>query len=453
MGLFDRAKSSIADKFGDEIVRRGRFGAQEEEEPVEEATEPEEPSEHRRQHSRPKFLKESKGRRKSEGSPTGEPEEFRDGAFEPQNDYSFEESEPQEAAPRFQDLATDEGQSVGDILKSMGIKETFTIDDGILFVDEELASQDFAMQAPYGYDMGEVDFFLGRVQRSIAEYVKLLRVRNENVVALARRISDMAVDLNNFRFNSEIANGINIMASGGDEDALAVDLREAQTRAARLQAELDRMNASGRQPAEDSGEIERLRNELAGSEIARKLAEEDASILRSHLSFIEEEYDIKIFSDDGEIGDEPAVSGYDSYNEQQAAHFETVQGGSKPEEELYAEEASYQRVGRDHWLPDEDEGLPDYSADESLPDGDFAFEEVLEDLPLGSYEAEPGGFDQGNGGFEDSAFTPNPYQSLDEFVQDNLDGFPDDNRGDSDFGGNVGEDPDEDGFSYSFEQR
>lgn len=451
MGIFDKARSTIASRFGDETVRKGNFGARDEDEQESPAR-----GQKLKRAPRQKPPREAKPERSE--SVREEPEELQDDAFE--DEYSFETRDDTSVidSQALSDLSTDQGQSVEEILSSMRIEETFTIDEGILFIDEELANQQFSTQAPYGYDMGEVDYFLTKTQRSIAEYVKLLRRRNDDVVKLASRISDMSVDINNMRFSSEVANGINIMASGGDEDSLAVDLQEARSRAQRLQERLDMLEATPRERDED--ELEILRNELAAEKRSREGFEAEAADLRAHLVLIEEEYDIQVFSDRGELQQPNTTGGYDSYAEQRGGQFQEVSGiDSRPQDELYAEESNYQRVGRDHWLPEgsEDEGLPDMSyEEEGLPDGSFEFEEqALDELPIGSFENSSGGFDQTDDSFQDSAFTANPYQNLDEFIEDNSGAFPDDPASsERDFDTvDSEEDPDEDGFNYSFERR
>lgn len=477
MGLFDRAKNSFTERFGDEVIRKGNFGAREEE------TEAPDQSQSERA---PRLKRQPKVKPPREPKPARdlpeEPEEFQDGAFDFEDEadairvnesYDFPEPEPARShtttssvidRDELSKLAKSEGQSVADILKSFRIKETFTIDDGILFLDEELANQNFATQAPYGYDMGEVDFFLAKTQRSVAEYVRLLRIRNDDVVNLATRLSDLMVEINNMRFNAEVANGINIMASGGDDDAIAVELQEARAKCARLQDELNRLQNGAHTPVRvNQNELESLRNELSAERIARERSEKEAQDLRAHLLLIEEEHDIQVFSDHGELHSPISAgydSGYESYEEQRSEQFQSVNVQNRAQDELYAEERSYQSVGRDHWLPslEEEEGLPVLAdEEEGLPDGNFAFEEEgLEDIALDSFEGSDGTFDQSDGRFENSGFTANPYQNLDEFIEENLEGFPEDNSSTVDSGGKGllfdEEDPDNDGFEYSFER-
>lgn len=451
MGLFDKAKNSLSERFGDETIRKGNFGAREEE------LENQEPAKtSRRKKKLPRDGQLNSTEIQEVESDLAENFEF----DENQDTYDFPEEAPSALdGATLSKLSNDQGQSVGDILKSMKISETFTIGEDILFVDEELRNQSFNSQAPVGYDMGEVDFFVTRVQKTVAEYVRLLRLRNSDVETLAGKISDLSVDLNNFRFNAEVANGINIMATGGDEDSLAVELQETRSRLKRAEEELATYRNGGYNTEPDQNELAILHDEIAVERRGRQKAEAEAQDLRAHLVLIEEEYDIEIFSDRGEI-DTPAGGGYESYAQQSAGQFQQSTETMRVEQELDAEEQNYQQVGRDHWLPnaDDDESLPEledealpgfddepgyyaddqpyeqnYSQagyqdktayDESLPDDgeDYSFEEI----PLDSFDGNaPGGFDQEAESYEDSAFAPNPYQNLDEFIEDNLDGFPD----------------------------
>lgn len=481
MGFLGKTKNSIFERFGDEVVRKGTFGGSEEEEALEEAKEPKPVKPKPVKTKAPKPTRQPKPKRAPKPKlprepkvklikpkPVEEPEEFQDDAFESFEDQqseslSFTEKEPESSLINKQDLtklSKDEGQTVEEVLKSMKIEETFTINDGILFLDEDLANQDFATQAPYGYDMGEVDFFLSKTQRSVAEYVKLLRIRNDDVVKMARRISDMMVEINNIRFNSEVANGINIMASGGDDDGLAVDLREAKARSARLQEELDNLKASGVAKTVDEDELSQLKDDLSAERIENSRLEKEVKDMRAHLVMLEEEYDIQVISDQGEL-EAPSQSGYDSYEEERQDRFQSVEGwDTKAEDELYAEEDKYKKVGRDHWLPgleeEAEEGLPvitESSVEETLPeydDEETDNEQSLSEISLNSFNTtDNGGFEQTDSKFEDSAFTANPYQNLDEFIENNIDGFPEDNKSIED---PDEDDPDEDGFKYSFEK-
>lgn len=460
------------DKFGDEVVRKGTFGTNEEE-PVIKKKEPKSAKEPKPKAEKtvsfPKPKKQIKQKlpkepRKKIVQPTEDPEEFNDDAFadfEEQQDSPIVE-EPKQSSPISKSdlsmLARDEGQSVEEVLKSMLIEETFTINDGILFLDEELANQSFATQAPYGYDMGEVDFFLSKAQRSVAEYVKLLRIRNDDVVKLARRISDMMVEINNMRFTSEVANGINIMTNSGDDDALAVDLQEARAKNRRLQEEIERLQASGQEAEVDTDEIEKLGNELSVERRKNEKLEADLQSLRSHLVLLEEEYDIEVFSERGEL-QTPSQNGYESYSERREGEFKSVEGlSTKAQDDLTAEETAYKKVGRDHWLPGlEEDVLPNFEED-SLPTEDSLpieeglplyddKEDALDDFALDTFGDEElsSGQTASNESYEGSAFTANPYQNIDEFIESR--NFPEDNRYDSEE-----DDPDEDGFNYSFER-
>lgn len=469
MGFIDRAKDKFADKFGDEVVRKGSFGLagedEQHEEPVPKASKP--PREKKSRPTRIPRAAKAKPVREPRNEPAPQPkprptpqvqqpeeEEF----FSEQDTFEFPGETTEQVLDReaLSTLAKDQGQTVEEILKSMNIQETFTIDDSILFLDEELANQSFETQSPYGYDMGEVDYFLNKSQRSVAEYVRLLRIRNDDIVKLASRISDLMVEVNNLRFNSEMANGINIMAGSGDDDALAVELDEARLRIRKLLSEIAALQAGGNiEFQEDSNELSKVRNELAAERLARQKAEGELQDLRAHMVDIEEEYDIEVFTERGELQKASRTeTGYDAYSERRNEEFKRVDGwDDKPERELYAEEANFKSVGRDHWLPNSEEEavLPEFEEEEVALDEVEFEEEGLVDINLDSYdESKGGGFSQDDA-FGNSAFASDPYQNLDEFIEQNQEAFPDDNKSSAPTY-EEDDDPDEDGFTYSFER-
>lgn len=347
MGFFKKAKDRFTDKFTDEVVREGNFSDE---------------------------LKE-------------------DDSFSDLNENEVLEetldTSPESRSLSLADFNDNKGPTPKEILQSERVKETFTIDDDILFVDEELANQKFSEQAPIGYDIGEVDFFLSKVQKSIGVYVNLLRKRNEDVLKLATRISDLSVEINNLRFNAEMANGINIMTGGGEEDVLAVQLDEAKVEISNLKQELKKArelssNYSGVESGEDSVNVD-LRNELAAEKLQREKLQNEVKDLRATLMSIEEEYNINVIADDGSIEDSNSwAGGYDSYLQQRA-----LQDSSNSLD-------SAASSTKDFELPDLDE--------------DNSFENELPDLPKDNFED----FDN----YENSDFTKNPYQSLGEFIEE-----------------------------------
>jgi len=521
MGLLDKARNTLSNLGGDEVIRKGDFGSIDGEDEVapEKTTKEPKPSRAKkvRQPKAPRAKKKSpdESPRKLEStlgktrrlakkmesrSADGEdaleePEDSRvyhqsqkgsqdddsfnsaGGAFE----ESFHDVEKAEAtqgsswgsrrskenraqsdvAPVDQEqlssLSRDEGQSPQEILKSMNIQETFIIGEDILFLDEELRNKKFSTQAPYGYDMGEVDYFQVKTQRSVAEYVRLLRQRNEDIFRLASRLSDLMVKNNNLRFNAEVANGINIMAGSGDDDALAVELDESRLLVGKLKEEIKRLTEGGATAADNSSELEELRSELSLERRRAAAAEAEAQDLKAHLLLIEEEYDIEIFSDQGDL--KSSANG-NSYEQSYESFGRT--DADRAEQELYAEEANYQSMGRDHWLPTTEAGTELPLMDEELPNVEEDYSEddqpledfAIDDESLGDFSTENGAdesFVQTDEVFANSAFSPDPYQSLDEFMEENQDAFPEDGS----VGGSASdydEDPDEDGFRYSFER-
>ena len=485
MGFIDRAKEKFADKFGDEVVKKGSFGVADEESEIEETPiqkTPRAPREKRLKSPKPekaKPVRQPKPEAAPKSRPTPKPkpfprpklpaaavEENPKEFFTEEDVYEFPEAgEVVLDKKALSTLAKDQGQTAKEVLSSMNIQETFTIDDGILFLDEELANQSFETQYPYGYDMGEVDFFLIKSQRSVAEYVRLLRIRNDDTIKLASRISDLMVEVNNLRFNSEMANGINIMAGSGDDDAIAVELDEARLRIRKLTEDLSYAKSEGQAVVrENPDEIARLRNELSAEQRTRTRLEGELQDLRAHIVDIEEEYDIEVISDRGDLQNPVKVeTGYESYSERRGEEFKQVENlDNRAERELYEEEKNFKSVGRDHWLnKDEELVLPDF--DDEIPLEDSDIEESLEDVPLDdfeenelaeidliSYDDDKGVFNQDDS-FGNSAFSSDPYQNLDEFIEQNQNAFPEDNKStENTF--EDDDDPDEDGFQYSFER-
>lgn len=523
MGLLDKARNTLSNLGGDEVIRKGDFGSidgEDEVAPEKPAREPKAPRAKKvRQPKAPRakkspteesprklentlgktrrLAKRMEPRNLDEEAASREPEEssvYHQGQKDPQRDAgddfngadaafenSFQEVEESEAAKgsawrsrgskgkraqsettpvdqeQLSSLSRDEGQSPQEILESMNIQETFIIGEDILFLDEELRNKKFSTQAPYGYDMGEVDYFHVKTQRSVAEYVRLLRQRNEDILKLASRLSDLMVKNNNLRFNAEVANGINIMAGSGDDDALAVELDESRLLVGKLKEEIKRLTEGGATAVEDTSELEDLRSELSLERRRAAAAEAEAQDLKAHLLLIEEEYDIEIFSDQGDL--KSSANG-NSYEQSYESFGRT--DADRAEQELYAEEANYQSMGRDHWLPTggEETGLP--SMEEELPSSEGSYGEddqplddfTMDDESLGDFSTENGAdesFVQTDEAFANSAFSSDPYQSLDEFMEENQDAFPEDGS----TGGSASdydEDPDEDGFRYSFER-
>lgn len=104
-----------------------------------------------------------------------------------------------------------------DVLELLGIPSTFEIEEDV-FLPEDLMDIRFNMQKPMGYDMGEVQNFVSRVKVSVARFVELLELRNKHVMELATTVDKLQIDVNNIKFQAELANGINIIPTSDSEE-------------------------------------------------------------------------------------------------------------------------------------------------------------------------------------------------------------------------------------------
>lgn len=165
-------------------------------------------------------------------------------------------------------------ETPADILKTLGIPETYEISQDYFF-PEDLDNVEFHVQAPRGYDMGQVSAFVAQTQATVAKYVELLRKRNKDVAELATVIDRLKVSLNNLRFQTEMDAGISVMSS--DSDELEAELAEEQLKSRRLEEELERLRAGGGE-ADNSELVQRAES-----------AENEVSVLRREIASLQGE--------------------------------------------------------------------------------------------------------------------------------------------------------------------
>lgn len=120
---------------------------------------------------------------------------------------------------------------VQDVLEFLQIPFTFVLPENVATADS-LKLHKFDLQAPYGYDQGQVDHLFKIVIRSFDHLVNLLDQRNEHVVELASVVDKLQVENHNLKLESEIADGVSIMATSDHE--LESKLMESQHRAEQL---------------------------------------------------------------------------------------------------------------------------------------------------------------------------------------------------------------------------
>lgn len=114
------------------------------------------------------------------------------------------------------ELISDNG-AIQDVLDVLKIPATFTIREDIL-MPTDFEDVDFDIQVPQGYDVGQVQFFVERVEASVKEYLKLLELRNEHIAKLATAVDRLQVDANNLKYDNQIAAGIGIIPTSDSVD-------------------------------------------------------------------------------------------------------------------------------------------------------------------------------------------------------------------------------------------
>lgn len=127
-------------------------------------------------------------------------------------------------------------EKIADVLEVLKIPATFAIHSDVLMPDD-FSGIDFDLQMPQGYDIGQVEFFVERSEASIREYMRLLETRNEHIALLATTIDRLSVDLQNLKYDNQIATGIGIMPTS-DNDDLERENVELKLKIKRLEDEI-----------------------------------------------------------------------------------------------------------------------------------------------------------------------------------------------------------------------
>ena len=232
MGIFDRVK----DAFGEETVKKVHFAKDEEEvkreglrKPLFSFAKKQDEFSLTKKQDKEEEQEEKKQEPVVEAGDDNTAEESEDDSVFAVEDDDFFLQKNDVKPP---DPTTREEQVVGDILDVLGIETTFTISNNV-FLPEDITKTEFDIQAPYGYDQGQVLSFKSQVASSLEYYISLLKQRNSDVAKLATTIDRLQVDLNNAKFDAEIGNGISIMPTNDTAD-LENKLMEARAEIARL---------------------------------------------------------------------------------------------------------------------------------------------------------------------------------------------------------------------------
>lgn len=186
-----------------------------------------------------------------------------------------------------EELVRVDQNKIKDVLEILEIPATFEIGQE-MFLPEDITEIEFDYQTPHGYDMGQVGAFVEQARDSVASYVKLLKLRNEHIAKLATVVDRLQVDLNNQRFDSEIANGINIMPTQDDDDLNNQNM-ELRLLNMRLTEELKALKEADSLSTNERQTFEDLQDQLSIVTRECERLTEDNYELRTKVSFMEED--------------------------------------------------------------------------------------------------------------------------------------------------------------------
>lgn len=375
MGLFDKAKNALSSNFSEETVKMVDYDKEAKQLRQKEVKQP------RFKKEKKPFLDSLHSLQKHEEIQhfpheemlPQEHEEIREieepseskSSFLVEDDVFFEKKQEQyerELARRqnedIQEITLSDDK-IEDILEVLGIHSTVSIPSDV-YLPDDLDDVVFDLQAPYGFEQGQVSAFKNQVENSLKEYVKFLKTRNEDVAKLATIIDRLQVDINNLKFQQEISNGVNIMPTS-DTDDIESRFLEARLEIKRLKEALAHSKKKEESlSSEELRKLDQLQDEYSIVTKENDALKEEIYQLKNRLAYFEEstEEDVnpQTLSDDlPEISD-TFLSG-DTSSIQSA--FEMEEGDD-----------SFSSIQLDD-LPDSIDdlpGIPDFSDDSELPD-------------------------------------------------------------------------------------
>lgn len=173
-------------------------------------------------------------------------------------------------------------QQIEDVLEILQIDPTFEIPDNV-YLAGDLKGVNFDKQVPYGFDEGQVMNFISSIRNSLEFLSERHKQRNEDVAKLASVIDKLQVETNNLKFDSEVAQGINIMPSS-DEMTLETQLTEALLENKLLEDKLSKSGNSNGSASALNEERQRLLDELSVSRRENEQLEEEILSLKAKLN-------------------------------------------------------------------------------------------------------------------------------------------------------------------------
>lgn len=308
MGFLEKAKARMPSGFGDETVRVVNYGKEEEEKEIK----PQQPRQPRPEKPakdpkppRAKSARPQKPQRPQKPAPQEEEKEpassfsfdTEESSFtldDGQQDFYKKQQEKYEKAHSnksddLNDLKVNENK-IKDVLEVLQIPATFAIESDV-FLPEDLEEVVFDLQAPFGFEQGQVNTFKERTKVSVKRYVELLRLRNEHVAKLASVVDRLQVDANNLRFQNEISSGINVMPTTDSED-LENELLEAKLRIKRLEDQIRTIEHGDGLSSDERKTFEDLQDNFSILKRENDDLKEEIYNLKNQLAFLEEEDDL-----------------------------------------------------------------------------------------------------------------------------------------------------------------
>lgn len=178
---------------------------------------------------------------------------------------------------------------IQDVLYLLNIPETFELREFVL-LPEDIDGINFDIQYPKGYEIGQVDNFLTQAKKTISELVKLLKLRNKHIAELATTVDRLQVDANNYKFDAQLANGINIMPTD-DSDALQEENLNLRIYIKDIESELEKakrmINGEVQDMSISDGEREtlnQLKDEYSVLQIESNALKQENSGLRNQVA-------------------------------------------------------------------------------------------------------------------------------------------------------------------------
>lgn len=183
-----------------------------------------------------------------------------------------------------------------DILEILNIPTTFDVPYDV-YMPDDLDEVMFDTQSPEGYEMGQVQMFKTRVEKSLHAYVKFLEQRNRDIMLLASTVDKMEADMQQQRLDVELANGVNIMPSTDMED-LENQLAELRILNRQYEEELEILRNYNNAPtssapaADNADDLSAAMDQISVLSHEKNALSDENYELRNQLALLQEREDV-----------------------------------------------------------------------------------------------------------------------------------------------------------------